>query len=123
MPLGQRIKELRERAKMSQEQLGQYFPTPKEPSGISKQAISHWENDRNQPTASQVVIMADLFGVSADELLGLSGSEDKTPSVTEIAELVVLFGTLSQSERSQVFDFMRTFPARASSRVAPARNK
>ena len=51
--------------------------------GISKVAVSNWKSSRNNPTASNLLKIADYFGVSVDYLRG--ETEDKkipTPNIT-----------------------------------------
>ena len=43
---------------------------------ISYQAVSKWECGLSSPDLSIIVSLTKLFGISADELLGLSGSDD-----------------------------------------------
>lgn len=38
--------------------------------GVSKQAVSNWENDNIQPSIEMLVRLADTFGVTTDYLLG-----------------------------------------------------
>lgn len=38
--------------------------------GVSKQAISNWENDNIQPSIEMLIRLADVFGVTTDYLLG-----------------------------------------------------
>lgn len=38
--------------------------------GVTKQCVSNWENDNVLPSIEMLVKIADLFGVSTDELLG-----------------------------------------------------
>ncbi len=38
--------------------------------GVSKQAVSNWENDNIQPSIEMLIRLADLFSVSTDYLLG-----------------------------------------------------
>ena len=38
--------------------------------GVSKQAVSNWENDNIQPSIEMLVRLADAFGVTTDYLLG-----------------------------------------------------
>ena len=61
--LATRIKELRLEKGLTQPQLAQAI-------GCSKGQISFWENALNEPKASHIVKLADLFGVSTDYLLG-----------------------------------------------------
>ena len=59
---GDRIRELRERRKMTQEELARHL-------NISGQAISKWENDLSIPDISVLIELSELFNVSLDELL------------------------------------------------------
>ena len=60
--LGERIRMLRESVNLSQMEL----------SLISQSAIARYELNKTEPKASDIVKLADFFGVSADYLLGLS---------------------------------------------------
>lgn len=61
--LGKRIMEHRKRMKLTQDQLAEQL-------GITAQAISKWENDQSCPDITVLPKLADIFGVSTDELLG-----------------------------------------------------
>ena len=63
MTFAQKLKELRNRAGMSQEKLA-------EKVGVSRQAITKWETDKGTPEMENLMALSDLFGVSVDELLG-----------------------------------------------------
>lgn len=106
MNLGQRIKDLRVSANLTQEQLGQRFALG-EREALSKQAISAWEAGRNQPTAEQLSVLADTFKVSADVLLGRSSEKSETLNLQDVAELITLFGELGPDDRDQLLDFAR----------------
>lgn len=45
--------------------------------GLSRATIQNYESGRTQPKAPDLAVLADLFGVSADYLLGLT--DDPTP--------------------------------------------
>ena len=60
--LGRRLKEHRTSCKMTQE-----FVT--EAVGVSRQAVSKWENGSSDPSTSNLLALAKLFGISAEELL------------------------------------------------------
>jgi len=62
--LGAKIKTLRIAAGYTQPQLA-------EKVGVSKAVISFWENSVNEPKASYIKMLAKIFNVSADYLLGL----------------------------------------------------
>ena len=66
---GQIIKDLRKKQDVTQEKLADYL-------NISYQAISKWENGTALPDITLIPKIANFFGVTADELLGLKGAED-----------------------------------------------
>jgi transcriptional regulator with XRE-family HTH domain len=72
MSIGTTIKQLRLEHDMTQEQLAELLH-------LSSAAISGWECDRNSPDISQIPLLARIFNVSADFLLGidLSVQEEK----------------------------------------------
>lgn len=61
--LNKRIRELRVAQGYSQVVLAEKL-------GVSKQAISNWENDNIQPSIEMLIRMANLFCVTTDYLLG-----------------------------------------------------
>lgn len=62
--LGQRIAHYRKLRGITQEELG-------EKCGVSSQAVSKWENDISAPDITLIGTLSGIFGISADELLGL----------------------------------------------------
>ena len=64
MKIGDRIKELRKEKNFSQSQ-------PARRIGVSQKAVDYWELGTNEPKASYIVKLAELFEVSADFLLGI----------------------------------------------------
>ena len=60
--LGRRIQEGRRAAGLSQESLGERL-------GVSRQAVSKWETGTADPSTSNLLALAKLFGVPAEELL------------------------------------------------------
>lgn len=76
--LGERIKYHRKRLGLTQEQLADRL-------GVSAQAVSKWENNQSCPDISILPEIADLFGISIDELLG---KERKTSDIVHEAEVV-----------------------------------
>ena len=60
--LGQAIKEERTRCKMPQEFVAQQL-------GVSRQAVSKWENGTADPSTANLLALTQLFGVPAEELL------------------------------------------------------
>ena len=65
MELGKRIRQLRFKAGMTQEQLADKL-------GISPQSVSKWENAIAMPDISALPILAEIFGISIDDLFDLT---------------------------------------------------
>lgn len=62
MELGKRIKEYRNTAQMTQEDLA-------EKMFVSRQTISNWENDKSYPDIHSLIMLSNLFDVSLDILV------------------------------------------------------
>ena len=60
--LSETLKENRTRCKMTQEFVAESL-------GVSRQAVSKWESGTADPSTSNLLALAKLFGVSAEELL------------------------------------------------------
>ena len=61
--LGQRLQRFRKRANLTQDEVATKL-------NITPQAVSKWENDVSAPDISLLGEIADMFGVTVDELLG-----------------------------------------------------
>lgn len=62
MTLGSKIQALRKKTHMSQDELADKL-------GVSRQALSKWENDCTNPDIEKVILISDLFSVTTDYLL------------------------------------------------------
>ena len=62
MSLGEALKENRVRCQMTQEFVAEHL-------GVSRQAVSKWENGTSDPSTSNLLALAKLYGISAEELL------------------------------------------------------
>ena len=60
--LGETIKEHRTKCKMTQEFVAESL-------GVSRQAVSKWESGTSDPSTSNLLALAKLFGVSVEEFL------------------------------------------------------
>ena len=60
--LSEKLREYRMRCKMSQEFVAEAI-------GVSRQAVSKWENGLSDPSTANLIALAKLYGVSAEELL------------------------------------------------------
>ena len=62
--LGKRIVGHRKRLGLTQDQMAERL-------GVTAQAVSKWENDQSCPDITMLPRLAELFGISTDELLGM----------------------------------------------------
>jgi transcriptional regulator with XRE-family HTH domain len=60
---GTRLKELRERKRLTQSQLAEVLD-------VSQQAVGKWELDKASPDDNTLIRIANYFGVTTDYLLG-----------------------------------------------------
>ena len=60
--LGEALKAHRTECKMTQEFVAEHL-------GVSRQAVSKWENGSSDPSTANLLALAKLFGVRAEELL------------------------------------------------------
>ncbi len=60
--LGEALKENRIRCQMTQEFVAETI-------GVSRQSVSKWENGTSDPNTSNLIALAKLYGISAEELL------------------------------------------------------
>lgn len=65
MELGQKIKQLRFKAGLTQEQLAEKL-------GIGPQSVSKWENAVAMPDITALPLLAEIFGVTIDDLFDLT---------------------------------------------------
>lgn len=62
MELGKRIQNLRKMNGISQDELADKI-------GVSRQAVSKWENEQSIPDLDKVIILSDYFNVTTDYIL------------------------------------------------------
>ena len=72
MTLEEQIRNYRKQAGMSQEEMAELI-------GVSRQAITKWENGTGTPDIANLVAIAELFQISLDELL-LNKKKEKKQS-------------------------------------------
>ncbi len=72
MEIANRLVKLRKQAGLSQEELAEKL-------GISRQAISKWECGEASPDTDNLIALAQLYGVSLDELLLGKEKDDENP--------------------------------------------
>lgn len=77
MTLGQKLKEIRKRFGLSQEQLAEIM-------NVSRQAITKWENDTGMPDTSNLQELSKVFGITIDYLLN---NDNSLPALSMKKEL------------------------------------
>ena len=78
MEIGTMIKKHRRQRDMTQEQLAEYLR-------VSVSAVSQWESGKTAPDLSLIPAICNLFGISADELLGIN-LEQKEQRIGDIED-------------------------------------
>ena len=68
MELGKKIRQLRFKAGLTQEQLAEKL-------GIGPQAVSKWENAVAMPDITTLPLLAEIFGISIDDLFDLTAEQ------------------------------------------------
>ena len=84
------IKELRERAGLSQAALAKKV-------GVTRSAVNAWEMGLSIPTTQYAAQLAQLFHVSADFMLGLDNTE------------AIYIGGLSEEEKHILYSLLNYF--------------
>ncbi len=67
MNFGEQIKKLRKDRKLTQQDMADQL-------GVSRQAVSNWENDKNLPDIEMLITMARVYHLTLDELI-LGGTQ------------------------------------------------
>ncbi len=100
MNIGEKIAELRRDAGMTQEVLASRLV-------ISPQAVSKWERGIANPDLELIPEIARLFGVSADELLGLSSPKARENELeSRISSLESLLAMLTEKDDNATREIM-----------------
>ena len=73
MTLGERIKERRQNAKLSQEKVAELV-------GVSRQAVTKWETNQTAPNTENLFKLAEIFGTTVDMLIPSAESSNQSPA-------------------------------------------
>ncbi|THF74687.1 helix-turn-helix domain-containing protein [Cohnella fermenti] len=101
MNIGDRIAELRDSKRLTQEQLSASL-------GISRAALSHYEKNRRQPDFDTLIKLANTFAVSVDYLLGRT----RRPEITLDPLVRKFVDQLELSEQEILEQFQLTVDGR-----------
>ena len=85
--IGENIRRLRRAADMTQEQLADKL-------GVAYQSVSRWENGTTYPDMEFLPVLAGIFGVTVDELIGMEESKKKE----QIVERYRVYGELCDGD-------------------------
>ena len=77
MSLGNKLSELRKGKHLSQEEAADKL-------GVTRQTISKWELDQSTPDFDKIVPICELYGISPDELLGLTTKKEESEDIQTI---------------------------------------
>ena len=83
--LGRKIKQLRTQRAISQEKLAEELH-------VSRSAVAKWETDGGIPELDNLLHLANIFGVSLDELTGNTEQAQKEPECTREFSSIYDFG-------------------------------
>lgn len=89
MSLGERIKKQRKKSGLSQEKLAELV-------GVSRQAVTKWENGQSAPSTENLFRLAEVFGTTVDMLLNSDEKEQYSP-----AEQIYDFYKMEQEKKAE----------------------
>ena len=112
-PLGQRMADAREKAGLTQTELGQKL-------GISQRVVANWERKPVALRAEQLAALADALGVTADYLLGRPDARQPAPKGPP-GKLRVAFEKAYQLPRNQqnrIVEFVEAYVDRYAAKAS-----
>ena len=99
--LNKNIKELRIERGLTQAQLADQI-------GVTQGAVYFWEKGVNEPTAGYLIKMAELFGISVDELLSFECERTGEQS-TRAVEMNRYFSKLTVKQQDLLIETSKEF--------------
>ena len=101
MRFNERLVDLRKRQGLSQEELGYEL-------GVSRQTVSKWELGQSYPDFQRLVLLADYFEISLDELVrGLDVGDVRTLNASE-KQLASIYSNL-EGGKAAMHKYIRIF--------------
>lgn len=83
MTLGEKLKSCRTKKKLSQEKVAELV-------GVSRQAVTKWENNQTVPNSNNLITLASIYGVSLDELVTETQEDEKSKNPILRSNLILL---------------------------------
>ncbi|WP_338134409.1 helix-turn-helix transcriptional regulator [Cohnella candidum] len=101
MNMGERLRELRLRRNISQEEVARHI-------GITRSAYSHYEINNRQPVYETLIKLAAFFDVSLDYMIGGTSSKHKseTSDTQDTREIMSLLQHMDQEQRRKSIRLM-----------------
>ena len=97
--LGKMIALLRKENGMTQLELA-------EKMGVTDKAVSKWERDLSFPDVSSIPKLAEIFGISVDELMQVKANAQHDDKINETAEIIFKGVALAMGVAVAVLSFM-----------------
>lgn len=100
---GQRLYDFRERAGLTQAQVADAL-------GISARAYAFWEREPIAIKAEQLAMLADILGVTADELVGREAPKQRANGPTgKLRQVFQRANALPRTQQAKVAEFVDAF--------------
>ncbi|MBJ6363612.1 helix-turn-helix domain-containing protein [Paenibacillus sp. GCM10012307] len=99
MTMGDRLRELRLRKNISQEEVARRV-------GITRSAYSHYEINNRQPVYETLIKLANFFEVSLDYIIGGEQSGQASPVMSDTVEIFRLLNNMDHEKRKRSIDKM-----------------
>ena len=96
------IKEMREEFAITQTELANKI-------GTLQRNVSNWENGVSEPDLDTIVKLADLFGVTLDELFGREAINEVNKTRGVDRQLISCITRLSDTQKYSLLQFLREF--------------
>jgi len=107
MNLGARIKQARERAGLSQEDVARRFK-------VHRAAVSQWENGKTHPSSGKLAELADVLSVSTEWLLGSSRESSAGADALQVADTAPHYLETSRTAAADIVAQLADMPPRIS---------
>lgn len=99
MTMGDRLRELRLRMNISQEEVSKQI-------GITRSAYSHYEINNRQPVYETLKKLAVLFNVSLDYIIGGETPHQDTQILPETVEIIRILNSMDYDKRKRSIEKM-----------------
>ncbi|EPH96514.1 DNA-binding helix-turn-helix protein [Enterococcus faecalis 13-SD-W-01] len=97
--LKDRLKELRTQKKLTQAELAKKL-------SVSQQTIGSWEVGRAEPNSETLALLADLFNVSTDYLLGIEKAQSNNSSTKAQTVAAHIDDNVTEEGMNEILNFI-----------------